>query len=91
MTFKEGSSVKRSFMGPVGMFVGTTQMKFDVTFTDASGKVNTREQIAATMRGESESTNVADHVAKSVAKHYTNLLKAAGKSAPASKASNLTL
>jgi hypothetical protein len=89
MAFKEGSSVKRSFMGPVGMFVGTTQMKFDVTFTDASGKVNTREQIAATMRGESESTNVADHVAKSVAKHYTNLLKEAGKSAPASKASNV--
>lgn len=89
--FKEGSSVKRSFMGPVGMFVGTTQMKFDVTFTDASGRLNTSEQIAATMRGDSESTNVADHVAKSVAKHYTKLLKKADKSAPASKAGNSTL
>ena len=79
-TFKQGSSVQRAFLGPVGMFVGTTQMKFDVTFTDASGKLNTREQITATMRGESESTNVADHVAKSLAKHYATVLKNADKS-----------
>lgn len=79
-TFKQGSSVQRAFLGPVGMFVGTTQMKFDVTFTDASGKLNTSEQIMATMRGESESTNVADHVAKSLAKHYVAALKNAGKS-----------
>ena len=50
-------------------------MKFDVTFTDASGKLNTREQITATMRGESENTNVADHVAKSLAKRYAAVLK----------------
>jgi hypothetical protein len=78
--FKEGSSVKRAFMGPVGMFVGTTQMKFDVTFTDASGRLNTSEQITATIRGDSESTNVADHVAKNVAKHYATALKNAEKS-----------
>ena len=79
-TFKEGSSVKRAFLGPAGMFVGTTQMKFDVTYTDASGKLNTSEQIKATMRGESESTNIADHVAKSLAKHYATALKNADKS-----------
>jgi hypothetical protein len=78
--FKQGSSVQRAFLGPVGMFVGTTQMKFDVTFTDSSGKLNTSEQITATMRGESESTNVADHVAKNLAKHYAAALKNAGKS-----------
>jgi hypothetical protein len=79
-SFKEGSSVKRAFMGPVGMFVGTTQMKFDVTFTDASGQMKVNEQIAATIRGESESTSVADHVAKNIAKHYANVLKNADKS-----------
>jgi hypothetical protein len=79
-TFKEGSSVKRAALGPAGMFVGTTQMKFDVTFTDSSGELNTSEQITATMRGESESTNVADHVAKSIAKHYATALKNADKS-----------
>ena len=55
-------------------------MKFDVTFTDALGRLNTREQITATMRGESESTDVADHVAKSLAKHYAAMLKNADKS-----------
>jgi hypothetical protein len=76
-TFKEGSSVKRAFLGPAGMFVGTTQMKFDVTFTDASAKQESSEQITATMRGESESSNVADHIAKNLAKHYATALKKA--------------
>ena len=79
-TFKEGSSVKRAFLGPAGMFVGTTQMKFDVTFTDASAKQESNEQIKATIRGESESTNVADHLAKNLAKHYSTTLKNAVKS-----------
>jgi hypothetical protein len=84
-TFKEGSSVKRAFMGPAGLFVGTTQMVFDVTFTDASGSLNANEQIKATIRGESESTNIADHVAKNLAKHYANMMKNASKSNSAKK------
>jgi hypothetical protein len=70
--FKPGSQVKRAAMGPVGMFVGTTQMTFDATFTDASGKFDTREQVKATVRGESESTSVANSVAKTLAKHYVS-------------------
>ena len=62
------------------MFVGTTQMKFDVAFSDASGKLNTTEQITATIRGESESTGVADHVAKDVARRYAKALQNAAKS-----------
>jgi hypothetical protein len=77
--FKEGSSVKRAFMGPAGMFVGTTQMKFEVTFSDNLAKQDNRQQIAATMRGESENTNVADHIAKNLAKRYATTLKNAGK------------
>ncbi|MBB5057047.1 hypothetical protein HDF16_001732 [Granulicella aggregans] len=71
MAFKQGSSVKRAALGPIGFFVGTTQMKFDATFTRATGSVIGTEQIKATIRGESESTNVADHLAKSLAKRYT--------------------
>jgi hypothetical protein len=81
-TFKEGSSVKRAFMGPAGFFVGTTQMVFQVTFTDAAGTLNINEQIKATIRGESESTNVADNVAKNLSKHYATALKNAAKSRP---------
>jgi hypothetical protein len=73
--FKEGNSVKRAALGPLGLFVGTTQMVFDVKFTDAAGKLHGSEQIKATMRGESESTDVADHLAKNVAKHYAKALK----------------
>jgi hypothetical protein len=73
--FTPGSQVKRAVIGPVGMFVGTTQMTFDATFTDASGRLNAHEQIKATARGESESTTVADSVAKTMAKHYASARK----------------
>lgn len=73
--FKQGSQVKRAVMGPVGMFVGTTQMTFEATITDASGALSSREQIKATVRGESESTNVAESVAKKLAKHYSSTVK----------------
>ena len=73
--FTQGSQVKRAVMGPVGMFVGTTQMTFDATFTDASGRWNAKEQVKATVRGESESTNVADSVAKTLAKRYASAKK----------------
>lgn len=69
--FKPGSSVQRAWTGPVGMFVGTTQMVFDATITDASGKMNLHEQTKATVRGESESTNVADGVAKKLTKQFS--------------------
>ena len=81
--FKQGNQVKRAVLGPVGFFVGTTQMKFDATVTDASGKVKMHEQITATVRGETESTNVATSVAKKLAKHYAAMLKATGESNPA--------
>ena len=61
--------------GPVGFVVGTTQMGFDTTITDASGKVHAQEHIKAAARGESESTKVADTVAKNLAKHYSKVEK----------------
>jgi hypothetical protein len=78
--FKQGSQVERAVMGPVGMFVGTTQMTFDATISDASGKLNVREQVKATVRGESESANVADGVAKNLARHYSTAQKRFEKS-----------
>jgi hypothetical protein len=73
--FKAGSQVQRAWTGPVGMFAGTTQMVFDATITDASGKLNLHEQTKATIRGESESTNVADGVAKKLAKQFSAIQK----------------
>jgi hypothetical protein len=79
--FKLGSSVKRAMLGPVGMFVGTTQMAFAAELSDRTGNVNIREQIKATIRDESESTNVADKVAKTLEKKYEKTLKASEKTA----------
>ncbi len=62
-------------MGPVGMFVGTTQMSFNVNITDTTGQLNFTEQLKATVRGESESKNVADGVAKTIAKRYVSETK----------------
>lgn len=73
--FKRGSQVKRAILGPAGFFVGTTQMKFDATVTDSLGRVKLREQIKATVRGESENTNVATAVAKKLAKKYSESLE----------------
>lgn len=73
--FKQGSQVKRAVTGPVGFFVGTTQMTIEERITDASGRLHVQEQVKATVRGESESKNVADRVAKSLAKHYAEVQK----------------
>jgi len=73
--FNQGSQVKRAMMGPVGMFVGTTQMSFNVNITDTTGQLNFTEQLKATVRGESESKNVADGVAKTIAKRYVSETK----------------
>jgi hypothetical protein len=83
--FKQGSQVERAVIGPVGMFVGTTQMTFDANFTDASGRLDAHRQVKATVRGESESTNVAEGVARSLAKHYASTQKEFEKSTALAK------
>jgi len=74
-TFRQGNQIKRATLGPLGMFFGTTQAAFDFKLTDASGNLNQSEQIKAAIRGESESTEVADKFAKNLAKHYVASLK----------------
>jgi hypothetical protein len=69
--FKPGSQVKRASMGPVGLFVGTTQMTVNLEVTDAKGTTVLRDPIDATQRGESESMNVIDTIAKQVVKKWT--------------------
>jgi len=84
ISFKEGSSVKRAMLGPAGMFVGTTQMVFNMELSDGTAKTDTKEQVKATIRGESESTNVADKVAKTLEKKYEKVVKTNEKKAHSS-------
>lgn len=73
--FRPGSQVRRAMMGPVGFFVGTTQMTFNVNITDVAGRLNATDEVKATVRGESESKNVADSVAKTISKRYVSETK----------------
>src|SRR5579859_7499129 len=78
--FQPGSQVKRAMMGPVGFFVGTTQMTFNIEIKDATGRLNVTDELKTTVRGESESKNVADSVAKSISKRYVSETKRFEKS-----------
>jgi hypothetical protein len=68
--FKPGSQVKRASMGPMGFFVGVTQITLDLEIKDAKGTTVLRDQIKATQRGESESMNVIDKLAQQVVKKW---------------------
>jgi len=68
--FKPGSQVKRASMGPVGFFVGVTQITLSLEITDEKGATVVRDQIKATQRGESESMNVIDKIAQQVVKKW---------------------
>lgn len=82
VSFRPGSQVKRATMGPIGFFVGTTEMAFSARIADASGDLNATEQFRVTMRGESHSMNVADGVARKVAKFYASSIEQYEKSKP---------
>jgi len=69
--YKPGSQVKRASMGPVGFFVGVTQITLNLEITDAKGRTVIRDQIKATQRGESESMNVIDKIAQQVVKKWS--------------------
>ena len=81
--FRLGSQVKRAMMGPVGMFVGTTQLTFALKVTDAGGESAYHAQVKATLRGESESINVTEAVAKKLAKQFNDVRNRMPKSTPA--------
>jgi hypothetical protein len=68
--FKPGNQVERASLGPVGMFVGTTQMVFDASIRDADGRMDFHEQVKATVRGESQNTKVSESIAKKFVKKF---------------------
>jgi hypothetical protein len=68
--YKAGNQIARASTGPVGMFVGITQMGFDMRILDAPDREIGHDQIQATVRGESESINVSQTVARKVAKEF---------------------
>lgn len=73
-TYKQGNEVLRASTGPIGMFAGATQMTFTATYTNATGTLSQSEQVKGAVRTDSESTGIADSVAKKLAKQYGAIL-----------------
>jgi hypothetical protein len=84
--FKPGNQVVRASTGPVGMFVNTTRMVVEVRITTAEGDLDVHDQITATVRGESENTNVAESVARKVVKEFVVSQKRSSAGYPAATA-----
>ena len=61
-------------------------MRFEATVTDGTGRVSMQEETKATVRGETESTNVSEDVARELAKHFTAVLKKSGQNIAGSTA-----
>lgn len=73
--FKQGSQVKRSATGPIGMIVGATKIDLDVTLSDPAGTLEAHHSIRTAVRSQSENMDVAQKAAKKIAKQVAADLK----------------
>lgn len=68
--FKKGNRAVRASTGPLGLFLGTTSLTFDVSLKDVQDKTVFDTQIKKSNRTDSESLGLADTIAKNVAKRF---------------------
>ena len=68
--FKKGNRAVRASTGPLGLFLGTTSLTFDVTLKDVHDKTVFDAQNKKSDRTDSESLGLADTIAKNVAKRF---------------------
>jgi hypothetical protein len=66
--FKKGNRAVRASTGPLGFFLGTTSLTFDVRLKDVYDKTVFDAEIKKSDRTDSESLGLADTIAKTVAK-----------------------
>ncbi|WP_263382195.1 hypothetical protein [Granulicella arctica] len=66
--FKKGNRAVRASTGPLGMFLGTTSLAFDINLRDINEKTIFDVQMKKSDRSDSDSLGLADSIAKSVAK-----------------------
>jgi hypothetical protein len=72
--FKKGNRVVRASTGPMGFFVGTTSLSFNVTLQDSHGASVLTKEIKKSKRGDSDSLGITDNIAKDVAKRLDQSL-----------------
>jgi hypothetical protein len=75
--FKKGNRALRAATGPLGLFLGTTSVTFDVSLQDAHDKTVFQAQVKKSNRTDSESLGLADTIAKNVAKRFDKATESA--------------
>ncbi len=81
--FKKGNRALRASTGPLGMFLGTTALSFDINLQDVKEKTIFDAQMKKSNRSDSDSLGIADGIAKSIAKRMDKEMR---KSEPKSAA-----
>ena len=72
--FKKGNRAVRASAGPLGFFLGTTSLSFNVSLQDSLGASVLAKKIRKRKRGDSDSLGITDKVAKEVAKRLDQSL-----------------
>lgn len=76
--FKKGNRTVRTTTGPLGLFLGTTSLSVDVRLRDSRNSNVFETQIKKSKRIDSDSLEIANVVAKSIAKRLSQVLQKAG-------------
>lgn len=79
-SFRKGNAVVRATAGPLGSFVGVTSLTSNVRLSDSQGNVLLNRDFKASKRGDSDSLDVSDKIARKV----TDYLKKISAQHPAS-------
>ncbi len=74
--FKKGNRALRASTGPLGLFLGTTSLTFDVDLRDTQDNNVFHAQIKRSNRSDSDSLGLSDTIAKKVAKQFNQALNA---------------
>ena len=73
--FKKDNRAARTSAGPLGFFLGTTSLSFNVNLQDSRGATIFAKQIKKSKRGDSDSLGIANSIAKDVAKQLDQALQ----------------
>jgi hypothetical protein len=73
--FEKGNRALRASTGPLGMFLGTTSLSFDINLQDAQARTVFDAQMKKSDRTDSDSLGLANGIAKSVAKRMDKELR----------------
>ena len=71
--FRKGNAGERALLGPAGLFVGTTGLSYRIVVRDSGGSSIFEEQNRAVIRGDRESLDLSQAIAKTIQKRVGKL------------------